>query len=295
MTLLNATPQLQQSQLIQTGNLAVNEFDDTNPGLMASARMRNIRDETLKRRDVSMTPDFYIESFFNGLTGGMLDSVVDAGLVGTDPKASADSMIMQLRDVQNRIGSLSDPKSVEYSQFIDRQIEAINQQLKLYQETIATRPAMNTSVGNPATTVEVKPMPIPTDTKPLNVQPAASTESVATTQVKTASTPQAAEVALAPVVDVNPIVESARIETRLPTAANEIPVVPPPTAARAVSQPAPVQPSRDSAESLAELRKQSELMAEQNALLRNIGTPTATTNTPPNPALINQQQTLRGQ
>jgi hypothetical protein len=155
--------------------------------------------------------------------------------------------------------------------------------------------AMNTTVGKPATTVEVKPMPIPTDTKPLNVQPAASTESVATTQVKTASTPQAAEVALAPVVDVNPIVESARIETRLPTAANEIPVVPPPTAAPAVSQPAPVQPSRDSAESLAELRKQSELMAEQNALLRNIGTPAATTNTPPNPALINQQQTLRGQ
>jgi len=159
--LLNATPQQQQAGLVQSDELQTNEFLDKNPGLAASARMRKLRDEAINMRDVTMTPDYYLQSLMNGLTGGTLDTMLEANAVGTDPKATAASMTKQLRDVQNRISSTTDPKSIEYSKFLDQRIASINQQLELYEQTVESTAALPTAkrMLSGATDTSVLPTP----------------------------------------------------------------------------------------------------------------------------------------
>lgn len=138
MGLLNATPQQKQAGLIQTGQLQTDAFDDANPGLAVSARMRQILDETRKRRNVSMSGSYYLQSIFGG-NGGFLDQIDDALVVGADdPVATGRSTIGKLQMLKTEIADRESPKAVEYSKYVDQQIAAINQQLQLYRQTINT-------------------------------------------------------------------------------------------------------------------------------------------------------------
>jgi hypothetical protein len=302
MGLLSATPQQQQASLVQTGQLQTAAFDDANPGLAASARMRQLRDEAISRRNVTMTPDYYIESFFNGLTGGTLGSMLEANAVGTDPVATADSTIMQLKDVRNRIASTTDPKAIEYSKFLDQQIAAINQQLDLYQETIKTSATVPTAkplapvpqpvAGQP---VDTMPTPQPATTDP--VRPTEIQQPAIDTNVVTMPPPVPVSSLTQPTTSLTetPVIDTNIVPTMPPTApvVNERPQL---NQSEASSQQTQVRENADSQTQIELLRKQNELMEENNRLLKESAKPQQPAPIPPpNPASINLQQTLRSQ
>ena len=270
-TLLTATPQQKQALFSAKTEVERQVFDDAHPELPAIVDMRKIVDDVRGRgRDIPMNPMYKLLTAIGG-NGGSLDDLFDANMVGTDAERTAKTTVLTLRDLQAEIADVTEPKSAEYSKFIDQQIESINQRLELYRDTVKNSKVMSTAKPILAPATETSVLTTPQPIVPLGSLPPTST----VTQAPETETS---------VVTTMPTMPRATIER--PQARETMPA----------DSKTITNDNGDSRTQIELLRKQNEQMDETNRLLKEMVRPTQPAPVPPpNPNAINAQQSLRNQ